>query len=284
MARLDRPADPEVVARMRALIQAALVNLDRIKSSEPAVSDYVQFIRGSLQAADKIGAEAARMQQDGVLRRASNADTDPAAATTVRRRRSGADLFRQRLFDQASPARILGFVNALDVYLGEHPAWDSWGWTETHDINTRMFPLVRELFPNDPLPDDSRLALPFTLASCALSRALHLSPDAELTANVYRLVGETIVALNRLVGPEGLEADYDDAREHAAFLLLHGARFGLEAWDLKLINQCGLQDKCLHGQPFFISPPGARRYHDRCRKAVERRRPHVTTKSAKRKR
>jgi hypothetical protein len=193
--------------------------------------------------------------------------------------------FRAELSTLASPARLLAPVNVLEVYLADHPMWGSWGWDDTHAVNMLMLPFVQGLDAGDPLPDDPRLALPFTVAACALSQALHLSPElsrVELTADVYHLVADGIVTLDRLSAPEGLTEDFAHVVDAARLLLLQAVRFGLETWGHGLILRCALEARCKLGEPFYVNAKRATAGHGKCRVAAHRAlrlvKPDVTTK------
>jgi hypothetical protein len=267
MSRTDRDAD---VAYQTLANVASLIRL----------RDYKSAVR----LADKAQLERQNREYD---RAARGGDEHEALEHARARGPSKAERSRERLFTLANTTRILAPVNVLEVYLSEHPMWDSSTWER--DVSARMLPFVQELDPADRLPADERLALPFTVIACTLSQALHLSPAlprVDLTAEVYRLVVDGIVTLDRLVAPDGLAEDFAHVADAARLLLLHAVSLGLEAWGQGLILRCALEGRCKLQQPFYVNAPKETAGHVNCRVAEHRRRlrlvkPDVTRQPTK---
>lgn len=202
------------------------------------------------------------------------------------------ELDRARLFALCTPEVILAPVNIVAVYLHEQPMWNSWDWPETAAVNARMWPFVQRLDINDPLPDDPRLALPLTVAGFMLYRALHVDPEGmprdhpNVVMDVYAEIAQGIAILDkRLIRAAQQQIDGDVSQAFlgdlahttnvAETLLLHAVRLGPEMWSL--ILRCGLGTDCRLGKPYFVSRPGERSPHGRCRTALARRKARPVT-------
>jgi hypothetical protein len=235
---------------------------------------------GDPKGAESLTRDALRAIQDRNYDHAVHADNESERGEDRPGRRTGgapaprkAGQFRRRLFDVARPKVILGPVNVVEVYLSEHPMWATWGWDDTRGVNARMLPFLQGLDPGDRLPDDARLALPITAAGFFLVRALHLSPDmprVALTADVYRIITEAIVTVDRFRAPEGLAEDFAHVTDTAHMLLLRAVALGLDAWDHRLILRCTLGAKCQREEPFYVNAPAATAGHVACRVAAHR--------------
>jgi hypothetical protein len=195
------------------------------------------------------------------------------------------ELAKRRLFDLAKPALMLTPVNIIEIYFRDHPMWPSWAWDDTREADTRMLPFVQALDPDEPLPEDARLAQPMTAAGTTLRRALHVKPGPSVVTDVYDELGNGILLLDELlieatrrahdheVPAEFLE-HFADATVTAERLLFHAARVGLDAWlaEPPLIRQCVLGPACPLGEPFFVNRPGEDR-HSGCRVKASRSKP-----------
>jgi hypothetical protein len=181
---------------------------------------------------------------------------------------------RHRLFALTRPEMILAPVNVVAVYLDDrHAMWPSWSWAETQAVNTRMLSLVRRAWPDLPVADDPRVALPLTVAGFFLYRALHVSPpgpgrpEAHVVEDIYEEIEQGFVTLDaqRLAAvtakmrgefsPECVD-DFYDLAATARVLLFEAVRRGDE-FRLALILECPLGPRCLKEAPYYIPGPGA---------------------------
>jgi len=194
---------------------------------------------------------------------------------------------------------ILAPANVVEVYLAGAPMWESWDWAATQAVNAQMLPFVQQLDPNDPLPADPRLVLPLTVAGFMLYRALHVDTggaprnSVAVVMAVYEEIARGIVILDRCFSDaatrkirgevsEDFLTDFAETVDAAQTLLLHAIRLGPETWDL--ILRCGLGTGCRLRKPYYVSRPGERSPHARCRTALSRTKaPSVTSKHRTRK-
>jgi hypothetical protein len=243
--------------------------------------------------------------RDVALERAPYRDTPPEAPRTpsAAGKRGGEKRAalerqrRQRALAAWSPSALLYLPNTVALFLRDHPMWESWTWGATRECNVQLVHCVPQLYQEDPLPKDERLALPLAVTGLTLWRALdplitgplrHVSRKArgDVLHAVYQEIRDGLTILERLDGnawamddlaPEFRE-DFTAAVMAAEDALMHFVYIGHESW--RLIRACRMGRDCLLGAPFYVNElkPESKDPHSRCRVGRHRKGREVTAK------
>ena len=179
---------------------------------------------------------------------------------------------RHRALAAWSPDALLSLPNTVALFLRDNPMWQAWDWDATRDCNARLAHYVPQLYPDAPLPEDDRLALPLTAVGFMLWRALalitgplwHVGPGTrqEVREGIYQEIREGVIILDRIhfdayrrddLAPPFRE-DFTAAVMAAEGGLMHFLYIGRESW--RLIRECRLGRDCELQAPYFVNPEG----------------------------